>query len=186
MSTNPVYTPEEARTRETFLALMWALSYPGRVYTLPFTGTEAFLAIADTVLDLETSYFTADAALDTALARSGARRLSPEIAAYHFYPTVDQAMLTTIEQASTGSLLYPDQSATLFIGCKLGTGTTFTLTGPGIPPATPQRLLVDALPATFWPLRASANRYPLGWDIYLIDDTQVVGLPRTTQMTLEG
>lgn len=38
--TYPAYTAEEARCRETFLALMWALSYPGREHMIPVPDTD--------------------------------------------------------------------------------------------------------------------------------------------------
>ena len=185
MQQHPVYTLEEARTRQTFLELMWAFSYPGRVHGLPVGGMDAFSAIADTLLDLETSYYTPNGDLALALSRTGARALPPDRAAYHFYPTLDHAMLPTVKSASTGTLMYPDQSATLIIGCRLGFGQTYLLEGPGIPKGTQRMLQVDGIPAEFWVLRASANRYPRGWDIYLVSDSQVIGLPRTTQLSEE-
>ncbi|MBK8023757.1 MAG: phosphonate C-P lyase system protein PhnH [Chloroflexi bacterium] len=184
--TPPVYTPEEARTRQTFLSLMWALSYPGKIHMLPFNGIEAFHAVADTLLDLETSYYCPDDALALHLSRSGARALDAESAAYHFYPHVEPSMMAGIGEARTGTLLSPDLGATLVVGCTLGTGTRFTLTGPGVPLAQPRTLTVESIPPAFWELLANANRYPRGWDIYLIDGDQVVGLPRTTKMTLKA
>src|SRR5437870_4521086 len=101
----PIYTPEDARTRETFLALMWAMSYPGRAYPLPgATNTrrrepDAMLAIGETLLDLETSYFTPDFELASRFAQLGARSLPPERAQYHFYPELISRHLTTLGQA---------------------------------------------------------------------------------------
>lgn len=183
MINHPVYTADEALTRETFLALIWSLSYPGRVYELP-ARYDAFSAIADTLLDLETSYFTLDALLGEYLARSGARSLSPERAAYHFYPDLDARKLETLTRADAGTLLYPDHGATLFIGCEFRGETTLRLSGPGISPARMPVVQVGGIPAEFWTRRA-AHRYPLGWDVYLVSRTQVVGLPRTTRITVE-
>lgn len=179
----PDYTPEEARARETFLALMNSLSYPGRVHTLPEAGNDAYLAIASTLLDLETSYFTSDTDLAAELARTGARNLSSELAAYHFYPQLDENALDIIKTASVGTMLYPDQAATLIIGCKLGEGMALYLTGPGIQNENTVQVNVD--PA-LWQLRDRVSKYPLGWDIFLVDGNHVVGLPRTTQIRVEG
>lgn len=180
---SPEYTPEEALARETFLALMHGLSYPGRVHTLPGAGKDAYLAIASTLLDLETSYFTPDGHLASELARTGARSLSSELAAYHFYPQLDENGLDTIKTASVGTMLYPDQAATLMIACKFGEGMTLHLTGPGIQDENAVQVNID--PA-LWQLRDRVSKYPLGWDIFLVDDNQVVGLPRTTQIRVEG
>ncbi len=190
MINHPVYTASEALTRETFLALMWSLSYPGRVYELPcdVLAGGAFHAIADTLLDLETSTYTPDALLAEYLAYSGARALAPERAAYHFYPALDVAQLATVARADAGTLLYPDHGATLFIGCEFESAahgaTTLKLNGPGIPPAAPVTVEVSGIPEEFWARRA-AHRYPLGWDVYLVGRAQIVGLPRTTRITVE-
>ena len=183
MINHPVFTADEALTRATFLALMWSFSYPGRVYDLP-AGSDAFHVISDTLLDLETSYFTPDEPLGEYLARSGARARSPERAAYHFYPHLDAAQLATLTCADAGKLLYPDHGATLFIGCEFTSETTLKLSGPGISPAQTPVVQVGGIPVEFWTRRA-AHRYPLGWDVHLVSGSQVVGLPRTTRITVE-
>lgn len=175
----PVFTAAEARVRDTFLALMWALSYPGRILDLPDSGPP-FERIAETLLDLETSYFTPDAALNAALVHSGARALPAEAAAYHFYPALTPALLAEVRQASPGTMLYPDEGATLMIGASLGSGPRFRLRGPGV--NGQEVLQVGGLPDSFWVLRESVCRYPLGWDIFLLDGQRVVGLPRSTQV----
>jgi len=176
---HPLYTPAEARSRETFLALMWALSYPGRVYTL-MTSAPPFALIGETLLDLETTFFTPDASLAETLATNGARSLPPESAAYHFYPYLSPDNLDTIADAGIGTLLYPDRAATLFIGCEFGRGETLELVGPGVNSSI--SIEVD-LPSLFWDVRESRRRYPLGYDIYLIDDVRVMGIPRSTSIT---
>jgi alpha-D-ribose 1-methylphosphonate 5-triphosphate synthase subunit PhnH len=180
----PPYTAQEARARETFLALMWSLSYPGRVYTLPASGDDAFAAIAEALLDLETSYSqTSDPALLPMLARTGARALPPPTAAYHFHQTVDAATLTIIEKASAGTLLYPDQSATLILGARIGEGVALALKGPGIKGAG--QIAIGGIPADFWAARARACQFPLGWDMYLVDGDSVIGLPRSTTIEID-
>lgn len=180
--THPAYTREEAQTRQTFLALMWSLSYPGKPHTLPASGLAAFYAIADALLDLETSYFSPHDELAAYLARSGARALPPDLAAYHFYPEIHDTLLPVIASASIGTLIAPDQGATLALGCKLGVGLPFGISGPGVPLASPPHIQIDAVSPAFWELRTRANRYPRGWDIFLVDGDQVIGLPRTTHV----
>lgn len=177
-----MYNTQEARTRETFLALMWALSHPGRAHTLPQDAP--LHAIAETLLDLETSYYTPDADLSAALARTGARELEPDRAAYHFYPALTDDLLEIVRQASVGTMLYPDQAATLVIGCRFGSGRDLTLSGPGIPAGETVSIQVGHLPDGLWMLRDEKIHYPLGWDVFLIDGDQVVGLPRTTQVVV--
>lgn len=180
---HPTYTEFEARTRTTFLALMWALSHPGQPHQLPVEDQGSFMLIGETLLDLETSFYTPDDTLNHLLAHTGARVLTPERAAYHFYPVVDDTSLAYIRVANVGTMLYPDQSATLVMGCTFGSGAVFTLNGPGIKDT--QSFTCDGLPDAFWKLREQAGNYPLGWDTFLVDHTEVIGIPRTTTVSRE-
>jgi alpha-D-ribose 1-methylphosphonate 5-triphosphate synthase subunit PhnH len=177
---HPIPSPGEARAHETFTALMWALSYPGQPQALPATGRDALLAIAAALIDLETSYYSADPELGALLARSGARSLDERQAAYQFYPTLGEHTLSLLGAAPVGSHAYPDEGATLIVGCSLDVGPTLRLSGPGI--ATTLQIQIDGLPRGFWALREQACRYPLGWDMFLVAGAQVVGLPRTTRV----
>ncbi len=189
---SPVYTSEEAQNRETFLALMWALSYPGRIYDLPAGAQDElalFSQIGHALLDLETTYFTSNAALAPQLKHTAARAHPVESAAYHFYPSISDTDLAYIEQAPIGTALFPDQSATLFIGCVSGTlreqgnDPLLTLQGPGI--KDQQHVHVSGIPAALWALCKRAV-YPMGWDIFIVDPVgKVIGLPRTTKFEVE-
>lgn len=202
--TAPLSTPAETLARDAFTTLMWALSYPGRIYALPHppadsaanTTFDSCLTIGATLLDLETSYFTPHSALAGALARTGARHASAATAAYHFYPEpyyfhrelaeldLPAANLAYLETAAVGTLLYPDQAATLIVACELGHGAQLHLSGPGIQGINSLR--VAGLPPAFWNLRRQQLQYPLGWDLFLVDGAQVVGLPRTTEIGVIG
>ncbi|MBI1282690.1 MAG: phosphonate C-P lyase system protein PhnH [Anaerolineaceae bacterium] len=177
--TFPPYTAAEAQSRETFLALMWALSYPGRVHQLP-VGANAFALIAETLLDLETSYFSPDESLQSILASTGAHARPPAEAAYHFYEQISDVSLSDIRQASVGTMLYPDTAATLIIASTLNSGREFDLSGPGV--NGQQAIQVGGLPDALWQLRDTACKYPLGWDVFLVDGHQVLGLPRSTRL----
>jgi alpha-D-ribose 1-methylphosphonate 5-triphosphate synthase subunit PhnH len=170
-------TRAEVRQHAAFTALMWALSYPGRPQRLPDAGPAAFALVGATLVDLETGYFTPDDALAAALARTGGQPLSPARAPYQFYPRLDDAGLAALALAPAGTYLDPDLGATLVLGCRLGAGAALTLVGPGV--QRPIALRVGGLPPALWELRA-AHRYPLGWDLLLLDGDQLVGLPRTT------
>lgn len=184
----PQSSAAETLARETFQALLSALSNPGHMFALPGTALstrQACLQIGLTLLDLETSFFTLDPALGAALGQNGARLLPASSAAYLFFP--DSAVftgpaaaqtLTCIEQAAVGTVIDPDDGATLIIACGLGAGRLLHLQGPGIQDRTEVR--VDHLSPDFWQLRAAKIRYPLGIDLFLVDGGQVVGLPRTT------
>lgn len=181
----PTFTAAEARTRATFLALMNSLSHPGRVYNLPQTEHSPFGLIGETLLDLETSFYTPDEALSTLLTATGARALAPERAAYHFYSFLTDEWLEPLGKAPIGTQMYPDAGATLVIGCTLDRGAALHLSGPGIPPQQAMTLRVTEVPTAFWDVREQTIRYPRGWDIFLVDAAarRLVGLPRTTHIT---
>jgi len=170
----------ETRTHRTFRALMWALSHPGRPQALPGAGLAPFLAIGETLVDLETSYYTGDEALGQLLARLGGRPRPPGEAAYQFYPVLDDAALSNLKKAPVGAHAWPDDGATLAIGASFGAGVTLKLSGPGV--AWTTELTVGRVPDAFWSLRQGAIQYPLGWDVFLVGDGRVVGLPRTTDV----
>lgn len=182
---HPQFTEFEKRTRHTFQAMMWALSHPGCTFDLLASDHNAFVDIGQSLLDLETSFFCEDESLIAQLKATGARHLSSDRASYHFYPELTGDQLDTVKQADIGTLMYPDQSATIFIGCVFGQGVTLQLEGPGIPPNQSQSIQVDGIPLDFWSLRERAIRYPQGWDVYLVSGNQLVGLPRTTRIIVE-
>jgi alpha-D-ribose 1-methylphosphonate 5-triphosphate synthase subunit PhnH len=178
---HPPYTTEESRNRETFLALMWSLSYPGRIYHMPVSDNSMVL-IGNALLDLETSYYTPETSLNRHLVSTGAQGMPAETASYHFYPVLTDQHLQTLARASIGSMLYPDSSAMLIIGCKLHKDVIRILQGPGIPEQ--HAVQIGGIPDGFWELREKACQFPLGWDVYFVDGNQVIGLPRSTQVRM--
>lgn len=177
---HPIMTTREARAQLTFRALAAALAYPGRRQTLPASGTEAHAAIAESLVDLESSYFTNDRRLDALVGPLGGRRLSVGEAQHQFFPNLSADELIELREAPVGTYLYPDRSATLVIGCQFKIGVLLRLSGPGVNGAI--ELDVAGIPDDFWLIRASACAYPLGWDIFLVAGDEVVGLPRTTRV----
>lgn len=170
----------EARTQQTFTALMWAFSYPGRAQNLSGDGLQSWMAIGETLIDLETSYYTSHTELNTLLSRLGARAQTPARALYQFYPQLEASSLAALQNAPSGNYLSPDEAATLVIGVEFGAGQVLRLRGPGIKQEVEIR--VKGLPSAFWQLRVKRNKYPMGWDIFLVGQGYVVGLPRTTQI----
>lgn len=182
----PILPPAEAQARKTFLALMWSLSYPGRIHTIPETVSSNpmnFVAIGESLLDLETTFFTPDEALKQQLLLTTAIPETANRAEYHFYPEWTDQTSSFIRDASVGTMLYPDQSATLIMDARIGEGPLYWLEGPGIQAKTSVQ---SSLPEVFWAIREQSLRYPLGWDVFLVDGCRVMGLPRTTVVHLQG
>ena len=182
---HPQFTDYEMRTRHSFQMMMRALSYPGCIFNVLDSRKGIYADLAESLLDLETSFYCEDTVLLPTLQSTGARQLPADRAAYHFYPTVNEMQIETITTANIGTLTYPDQGATLFIGCRLGQGIRLKLTGPGIPPSANRIIQVDGIPDNFWQSRKEIARYPRGWDIFLIDGNSIVGLPRSTRIMIE-
>lgn len=176
----PAQTPQEARTQSTFRSLMWALSYPGKPYPLP-SGAAPLFVVGEVLLDLATRFFTPDPALRGLFIEAGARFSEPAQADYLFFPSMGQADLAPIAQAQRGELLYPDRGATLVLGASPH-GPARRWSGPGIQGS--HTVSVGGLPEEFWQLREATLRYPLGWEVLLVMDSQVLGLPRTTRVAV--
>jgi alpha-D-ribose 1-methylphosphonate 5-triphosphate synthase subunit PhnH len=68
----------------------------------------------------------------------------------------------------------------LILGCTLAhdeDSASLRLSGPGIIGTT--TITVGRLPDSLWELRQQTQRFPLGWDIVLVADDQVIGIPRS-------
>ena len=167
----PVPDAFEMRTNATFHALMWALSRPGSVQSLPSPG---MAGLAETLVDRECRVYCEDAALAPVIASFGAA-LTPVEEADHCFLSGPAALA----RVSVGSALYPDAGATVVMQASFGQGQRLRLTGPGIETRTDVALggLGD-----IWALRAARCRYPAGFDLFLICGAAVMGLPRSTQI----
>jgi alpha-D-ribose 1-methylphosphonate 5-triphosphate synthase subunit PhnH len=190
----PQSTPAETSARETFEVLLSALSNPGRILALPgapLSTEQSCRLIGLTLLDLETTFFTPDQMLRHALAKSGAYFRTASAADYLFFadsgafePMMVQQTLDTIALAGVGTIIDPDDGATVILACEFSEGQPLRLSGPGI--EHPLTVRVDGVPVAFWQLRAAKINYPLGIDLFLVNGEQIMGLPRTTLVEIEG
>lgn len=170
-------TVEDMRTNATFDALMWALARPGLIQSLPFPG---LLALAESLLDRECSFFCSDERLKADIASTGATAVMLSQAEYVFTSIAERADVSALSAMLSGNLLYPDASATIFATATIGVGTRLRLTGPGVNGSID--IAIGGVHPDFWALRAEAIRYPLGWDIYLADGASLIGIPRSTKI----
>jgi len=180
-----------------FRAVMDALANPGQPQSLGRDLHHAaglapeLAAIALTLCDHDTNLW-----LDPALAASDAivawlrfqtaATLISDPADADFALVSDAARLPAVDQFALGSAEYPDRSTTIALALPaLSGGPPLTLRGPGI---NDSRIISPTgLPADFlgqW----TANRalFPRGVDLLLVADHQVIGLPRTTRITMEA
>lgn len=175
MLATPVPSPAETRDNQTFSALLWALSRPGLMRNLPQAGEDV---IVSALLDRECRAYSADPLLIPQIMRSGAELADIERADHVFLGAMTGPDL--LARVPVGSDLYPDDGATVIARVTFGTGPELRLTGPGVDGAV--TVQVDGLPGGFWESRASRLRYPVGFDLFLIDSARVIGVPRSTKV----
>ncbi|MFD2649638.1 phosphonate C-P lyase system protein PhnH [Devosia albogilva] len=164
----------ELRANATFEALMWALSRPGDSRDMPEAG---LAAIIETLVDLECTVFADDPALLARIAATGALLTDDISQADHVFLTSLDGAEARVAGLRCGSALYPDDGATLIAECRHGAGQRVRLSGPGIDGASEMSLGVSP---GFWAMRAALCAYPEGFDMFLVDGTSVIGIPRST------
>lgn len=166
----------ELRCNATFEALLWAMSRPGEVRTLPEPGVDG---VIETLIDLECSAYAESDGVRSRLAASGAL-LTETLAdaTYVFVESLDD-FATRLSGLNCGSAFYPDDGATLIVPVAHGQGLRLRLTGPGI--ETSRDIAVE-VPAGFWSWRAQLSLYPEGFDLILIHGASIIAIPRSIQV----
>jgi alpha-D-ribose 1-methylphosphonate 5-triphosphate synthase subunit PhnH len=169
--------------QRAFRALMTAFSFPGRPQQLPpcvdATGPTCIAAV---LCDNEVTLADPDQLIQPEdIRRLGIGEASVEKAGFII---ADGSRAPSFEPA-LGSLAEPEQGSTLIIRvASVNDSTAFPLTlrGPGIDGT--QSIAVRGLHNEWLTKRAHWNRnFPMGVDLILVDNTQVVALPRTTQIS---
>lgn len=173
MSAAPLLSEADSRTIACFDALMWALSRPGLPRDLPVPD---MAGIAEALLDRECAAYSDDPALAQAIARTGAAPADAAAADHVFVADFVPAMLRALRQ---GSDLHPEDGATLITRARFDQGPRLRLSGPGIDGHVD--IAVDLPPET-WAIRREIMRYPMGFELFILHGTQIIGLPRTTHV----
>ncbi|MEL6683820.1 MAG: phosphonate C-P lyase system protein PhnH [Pseudomonadota bacterium] len=171
MGAHPTPSDFEVRTNATYDALMWALSRPGLARDLPAPGQAGLI---ETLIDRECAVYCEDADMAEIAARTGAEMVAPE-KADHLFLTQPPAQLIGLRQ---GSDMYPEEGATLVIPATFGAGDRLRLTGPGVDGEV--EMILTGIPQSFWAERQRVMRYPMGFEVFLLDGATVIGIPRTT------
>lgn len=172
MTAHPVPSDFEARTNASYEALMWALSRPGLTRKMPVEGQAG---VIEALLDRECNVHCAELALASIAARTGAALVAPSRADHLFFDRLPDPEI--LGQINLGSDLYPETGATVVCNVKLGQGMRLRLSGPGCNASVDVQ--VGGLPDGFWQNRARLMRYPMGFELFLIDGAQVLGVPRS-------
>ena len=173
----PIPAPDETRANQNFKALLGALSRPGQIHNLAAPGEEE---IIQALIDRECRVFCVDPGLGATLRQTGALMVEPQEADHLFLGTLSD--LALLHLLSLGSDLNPDDGATVVIqaGLSQSQAQTLRLSGPGIDTALD--VAITGLPNGFWSARRDLIRYPMGFDLFLLDGADVMGIPRSTMV----
>jgi alpha-D-ribose 1-methylphosphonate 5-triphosphate synthase subunit PhnH len=170
----------EKLNRNNFRAIMNALSMPGKIEKIePFFDSN-LLAIANTLLYSEVSYFyQGSEEISLVQAITGTKSKNKNQAEYIFCDEISEDLFLS---AKKGTPKDPEFSGTLIFKCeKLGKGKKVILRGPGI---NIKKELVLPFDDSFIKVFNEKNSYfPLGNEIILIsNDGFIQALSRTTKI----
>ncbi len=176
-------------TRETFRALLDAMSRPGTVEKVP-TGP-ADRAVVATLTDHEVSFHTADDRLAEALAAE--ERYEPAPATSADIVHARGAPDWDVRELRRGSLQDPSDGTTVVYRVtslaaepeleSSPDGTTVRLTGPGVPG---ERVAAIGLPPEEVAALAEAqSTYPRGVDAVFAAEDRLLAVPRSASMDVE-
>jgi alpha-D-ribose 1-methylphosphonate 5-triphosphate synthase subunit PhnH len=180
-----------------FRAMMNALANPGAIQKLdpmpvppaPLTAELALVALTlcdhDSPLWLDEQLIGSTAVSAWLRFHTGAPLVSEPIAA-DFALVAAASNLLPLNRFALGTDQYPDRSTTIAMALpSLLGGTVLTLRGPGIKDEA--TIAPVGLPGDFlaqW--LENSELFPRGIDLLLVADGEVIGLPRTTRISLEA
>ncbi len=169
--------------RRVFRSIFEAWSRPGTIVDLTASsgGARAYLVALAGLCDAATTLHDAGD-----LCTTGDRsRLGAQVAAVGAaaFVLADGRRPPGGITPAQGSLLAPEQGATLVLDCQaVGEGPAVRLSGPGIDGETELRVL--GLDPQWWPARAAWCAFPLGVDLILCDAGRIACIPRTTTVEI--
>lgn len=185
----PVPTASDRSSLATFHALLEALSRPGRrvPWPAPLPGdiVDAIIMarVGDALLDTETTFYTLDPRLRERFQNLGAAAAPIPNAEFIFADAAESKLTLVASEASVGSWMAPEDGASLVIAAPFDGTLAAVLRGPGI--QGERRLALPRIPRAFWEVRNRRIAYPLGWDLFLVEERGIIGIPRTTDVRLE-
>ncbi len=196
--TAPAFADPVFQSQAVFRNIMRAMAQPGTLVPVevelapPAPLTSAAAAALLTLVDFETPLWIAPsfaaasgrAVADYLVFHTGAPLAhSPDKAAFALVDLIgDELRLADFAQ---GTPEYPDRSTTIVAqGASFGAGAPLKLTGPGIDGE--MELQAAPLPHDFlaqW--AANRARFPLGVDLVLASEAELIGLPRSAAISQE-
>ncbi|HEK1686056.1 TPA: phosphonate C-P lyase system protein PhnH [Pseudomonas putida] len=190
----PAFSDPVLDAQRSFRVALKALANPGQVQAMsadhlppPLAGLDAAThALCLALLDVDTPVWLAPA-FDTPAIRAnlafhcGCPLVSQRELAR--FALLDARDVDDLSGFDSGSDRYPDQSCTVLVQLPLLDGGAQTAWhGPGIRDRQPVALPVTA---RFWQQRHERLDFPRGLDLLFIAGQQLLGLPRSTRITVE-
>lgn len=183
------------QSQQAFRALLDAMARPGRVTTVetevghPDGLSPALAAALLTLADLDTPVwlgpgFDTDALRSWLRFHSGAPLAAkPDQAAFAL---LDAAQMPALEAFSFGTDESPERGATLLVQVQgLNGPSAMTWRGPGIKES--MTMPFCGLDQSVWRQRAALSiEFPRGVDLYLGCGRDLIALPRSTAISIEG
>lgn len=179
--------------QRTFRAVLTALSEPGRPIHLdidlpPLGLAPAAAAALLGLADIDTPVWFAPSLFDmrTYLRFHTGAPIVDDPALAAFAVATDICTLPSLERFNAGTAISPETSTTVIVGVgDFTSGLAAELSGPGIP--EPIALAPTGFDAARWAeLAANNNRFPRGVDLLLCCGHEIVGLPRSTRISLHA
>jgi alpha-D-ribose 1-methylphosphonate 5-triphosphate synthase subunit PhnH len=190
----PAFADPVLDAQRSFRAALKALAGPGVAQSLLATQTPPHLeglaaashALCLALLDVGTPLWLAPA-FDTQAIRAnltfhcGCPIVSDRQNAR--FALLDDSQLHDLSGFDLGNDRYPDQSCTLLVQLpSLQGGTQLAWQGPGIETRNHVSL---PLQEAFWREREARNDFPRGIDVFFVAGSELLGLPRSTQVLLK-
>lgn len=169
----------EKLNRDNFKALMNALSLPGTINKIEPLFESALLAIANTLLYSQTSFYykgLEEFTLIEAITNS-----KSEDKSNCDYLFADNICKNLLENSKIGTIKDPEFSTTHIFKCKNFKGLNVRLSGPGVEGAKEISLPVDMEFLEI--LKKKNSLFPLGNEIFFLsEELEVLALSRTTKI----
>ncbi|MFK2821612.1 phosphonate C-P lyase system protein PhnH [Arcobacter sp. YIC-80] len=169
----------EKLNRDNFKSMMNALSMPGKVEKIQPLFESNLLAIANTLLYSEVSfYYEGKEEFSLIEAITNAQNTQADNADYIFCDELNEYLFN---KGKVGTSKDPEYSSTFVFKCKDFNGLEVKLTGPGIDGSKNVNLPIDKSFVEFF--NEKNSYYPLGNEVFFLSQKgEITAISRTTKM----